>query len=452
MKQKLLIRGGHVLSLDPEIGTIANCDILVEDDVIVEIKPGIEASETTTIDARGTVVIPGFVDTHRHLWQTVLRGTLPSCSISDYFGQVMFGWAPAFRAEDVYVGTLIGAYEALNAGVTTIVDWCNCTNTPEHADAAIRALQETHIRAMYGYGTPGGAEWIGASHRGHPDDASRVRSEYFAAENELLTFALALRGPGAVDEDVNRSDFELARELNARITVHSGVRIPGLPTNEIEILERGGLLGHDTTFVHCNTTSDADLRAIAEAGGTLSVSPYVEMLMGHGAPITGRALATGLRPSLSVDVTTSVPGDMFTQMRTAFAQERALELPVDDSVVFAPKLDALEVLRFATIDGARACGLDDRIGSLVPGKAADIVLIRADQINTLPSTDPVATVVTCADTANVDTVIVAGRLVKRHGKLLEANLPSLQAMAVDSQESVFTAVKENPPAAPAWQS
>jgi 5-methylthioadenosine/S-adenosylhomocysteine deaminase len=440
----LLIKNGHVVSVDPNIGIQADCDVLAVDGIISEVRPGIEVDDAVVVDATGTVVIPGFIDTHRHLWQSLIRGSLPSCTLGDYFTEVMGTIGPAFGPDDVYVGNVLGAYEALNAGVTTVVDWCNCVNTPEHADGAISALKETGIRAVYGYGTPGGWEWLAGSELGHPADARRVRGQYFVSDDQLLTFALALRGPGGPLPEVNRADFEFARELDARVTVHIGMRITGHKNREIEELREFDLLGSNTTYVHCNATSDADLRLIAETGGTVSISPYIEMLMGHGHPPTGRVLDANLRPTLSVDVTTSAPGDMFTQMRTALAEDRIKAFGPDETEPFAPALTGEEVLRFATIDGAAACALEDRTGSLTPGKAADIVLVRADDINTLPSPDPVGTVVACADTSNVDTVIVGGQIVKRDGKLLNADMTRLRSIAVDARDGVLARIGKAP--------
>jgi 5-methylthioadenosine/S-adenosylhomocysteine deaminase len=437
---RLLIQNGHVVSLDTEIGTLPDADVLMVDGEIVAVGRGLPADDAEIIDASGTVVIPGFVDTHRHLWQSALRGLLPSCSLGEYFGVVMGTYAPAFRAQDVYAGNLVGAYEALNAGVTTIVDWCHCTNTPEHADAAIRALQETGIRGVYAYGWPGGFEWLMNSTLSHPSDARRVRTQYFASDQQLLTFALALRGPATLSAEVNAQDFMLARELNAPVTVHVGMRITGHLSNEIQILHDSGLLHPGTTYVHCNETPEQHLDLIAESGGSVSISPYVEMLMGHGHPSTPRLLSRGLRPGLSVDTATSVPGDMFTQMRSALSHGRISEFPQEIDVPFGPALTAMDVLRFATIDGAKACHLEERVGSLSPGKRGDVVLVRADQINTLPATDPVATVVTCADTSNIDTVIVDGRVVKRSGRLLGPDLKRLYALAVDARDHVINTV------------
>jgi cytosine/adenosine deaminase-related metal-dependent hydrolase len=439
----VIIRNGSVVTMDDELGILTPADVHLVDGEIVAVGHQLAVGDAEEIDASNAVVAPGFVDTHRHLWETVMRGTLSTCSLGAYFGTVMGRFAPTFTAEDLYAGNLLGAYEALNAGVTTVVDWCNCCNTPEHADAAIAALRETGIRSLFGYGWPGGIEWLLDSQLVHPDDARRVRSQYFSSDSGLLTFALALRGALTLDPEVNRKDFELARDLDARITVHSGTRITGRRTRDIDILRQHGLLWPQTTYVHCNVTPDEDLKAIKDSGGSVSVSPYVELIMGHGEPATGRMLDAGLRPTLSVDVTTTVPGDMFTQMRAALGYERIQALPDDIESEFAPTLTAQDVLRFATIDGAAACGLDDRTGSLTPGKRGDIIIVRTDHINMIPVDDPIAALVTCADVSNIDTVLVDGRVVKRDGKLIGADLARIGSLARAARGRVMAMTKEH---------
>ena len=439
----LLITDTDVVSLDPAVGVVAGVDVLVVDGRIAAIAANLDAPGTIDaerIDGSGTVAIPGFVDTHRHTWQTVIRGKLACGTLGDYFGGVLLGLGPAFGPDDVYAGNVIGAYEALNAGVTTIVDWCNATTTPAHADAAVAGLTDAGIRAVFAYGTPGGFEWIANSALGHPADAARARAEHFSSPDQLLTFALALRGPVGLDPVINKADFDLARELDARITVHAGMRVPGLPNGEVRLLHEAGLLGPDVTVVHANETTDEELDMLAASGGTVSVAPYVEMVMGHGVPPTNRLLAHGLRPSLSMDVACAVPGDMFTQMRVALAQSRGAQLPASAAEAFAPDRTLEDVLRFATVDGAAACGLADRIGTLSVGKEADIVLIRSDAINTMPGgDDPVATVVAAADTSNVDTVIVRGTVVKRDGRLLGVDLPRLRLLGQQARDRVVAA-------------
>ena len=421
-----LIKGGYLLTLDPELGDLASADVLIEKDKITAVGENLEASpRSNVIDARGCIVMPGFVDTHRHTWQTPVRGVLPSCTLDQYFAGMLDNIGIQYRADDVYIANLMGALEALNGGITTLLDWSHINNSPEHSDAAIHGLSEAGIRAIYGHGVPVGAEWWSYSDKKHPEDIRRIRKEYFSSDDQLLTLALAARAPGNTTPEVARHDWELARDLDIRISVHVGMRLTGVHVNHVKTLDELGLMGPDTTYIHCTDSTDEELDLIASSGGTASVAPYVEMLMGHGVPPTGRLVARGVRPSLSIDVVSSVPGDMFTQMRTALVQERILAFTDTPDIAFAPTLTHRDVLEFATIDGARACALDNKIGSLTPGKQADVILIRTDQVNVAPVVDPVATVVIAADTSNVDTVIVAGRIVKHHGRLMRVDLSRL---------------------------
>ncbi|WP_257015041.1 amidohydrolase family protein [Rhodococcus sp. ACPA1] len=425
--------------MDDSIGNRADTDILVVDGRIVQIDRGISPDGSEVIDATGCIVIPGFVDTHRHTWESALRGSMPSCTLDDYLATVIGAFGPAYRPEDVYVGNLLGSLEALNAGITTLVDWSHCNNTPDHADEGIRALRESGIRAMYAHGVPAGAEWWFDSQLNHPDDARRVRERYFASDDGLLTFALAVRGPGVSRREVVAHDWALARELEARISVHVGMRITGVHGHAIRELADAGLLGADTTYVHATTNADDELKLVAESGGSVSLAPYVELLMGHGHPPIGRLQDVGVDPSLSIDVVTSVPGDMFTQMRTALAYQRIQDFGDDIDTAFAPALQHRDVLRFATISGAQACGLDSRTGTLSPGKDADIVLVRGDAINTMPVIDPIATVVTSADVSNIDTVLVRGEVRKRHGALVGVDLTRLRNLAESSRDRILHA-------------
>ena len=421
-----LIRGGHLLTLDEKLGDLPEADVLIDNDKIVAVGRNLEASSrANVIEAKGCIVMPGFVDTHRHTWQTPVRGVLPSCTLDQYFAGMLDNIGVQYRPEDVYIANLMGALEALNGGITTLLDWSHVNNSPEHSDAAIHGLAESGIRAIYAHGVPVGAQWWAYSSLDHPEDIRRIRKEYFQSDDQRLTLALAARAPGNTTPDVAKHDWALARDLDIRISVHVGMRLTGVHVNHVKTLGELELLGPDTTYIHCTDSTDEELDLIASSGGTASVAPYVEMLMGHGVPPTGRLVARGVRPSLSIDVVSSVPGDMFTQMRTALVQERILAFTDSPDVAFAPTLTHRDVLEFATIEGAKACALDHKIGTLTPGKQADIILIRTDQVNVAPVVDPVATVVISADTSNVDTVIVGGRVIKHNGRLMRVDLSRL---------------------------
>jgi 5-methylthioadenosine/S-adenosylhomocysteine deaminase len=291
---------------------------------------------------------------------------------------------------------------------------------------------------VHAHGVPTGGEWWSFSELDHPEDVRRIRDTYFSSDDQLLTLALAARAPGNSNFEVAKHDWALARELGIRISVHVGMRLTGVHVHHVKNMDDLGLLGPDTTYIHCTDSTDEELDLIASTGGTTSVAPYVEMLMGHGPPPTGRLLERGVRPSLSVDVVSSVPGEMFTQMRTALIQDRIRSFPATPDTAFEPTLTHRDVLEFATIGGARACALDDHVGSLTPGKQADIVLLKTDAINTAPLLDPVGTIVVSADTSNVDSVLVAGRAVKRGGQLLDTDMNSVVAKLEASRNHILS--------------
>jgi len=423
MANRTLIRGGHILSMDPAVGDLPKGDLLIEDDRIAAVQPTVEA-DAKVIDADGFLVIPGFVDTHRHTWEAAIRGVAPNATLDDYFVEILDTFGPVYQAEDVYASNLAGSLECLNAGITTLVDWSHINNTPEHPDAAIRALQETGIRAQYAYGSANlslADYWFESKIAIPADDVRRVRDTYFSSDSGLLTMALATRGPGFCIDDVVNAEWRLARELGIPITVHVAMgRLAGR-FGMIKQLANLKLLGPDTTYIHCCYFSEEEWRLVADSGGTISIAPQVELQMGHGWPPVMKTIEYGMRPSFSIDVVTTVPGDMFTQMRAAFGAERARVNAVcweANTEVPETMLTARQMLEAATINGAHVAGLADRTGSLTPGKKADIVLIDARSLNMVPITDPYAAVTLCADVSNVDTVFVDGVIRKQGGKLV----------------------------------
>jgi cytosine/adenosine deaminase-related metal-dependent hydrolase len=422
MGDRLLLRGGHVLTVDPQLGDLPKGDVLIDGETIETVAPSVDA-DAEVIDATGMIVIPGFVDTHRHTWEAAIRNCAPDATLADYFVEVLDSFAPLYRPDDVYASNLAGSLECINAGITTLVDWSHINNTPEHPDAAVNALQETGIRAQYAYGSANTslADYWAESKLAIPaDDVRRVRGAYFSSDDGLLTMALATRGPVYCTDDVVRAEWGLARDLGIPITIHVAMHSAGRFAM-VKRLSDLGLLGPDTTYIHCCYLSDEEWRLLADSGGTVSIAPQIELQMGHGWPPVMKAIEYGLRPSLSIDVVTTAPGDMFTQMRAAFGAERArvnaaiweVEAEVPENM-----LKARQMLEMATINGAHVAGLEDRTGSLTPGKQADVVLIDATALNVAPVIDANAAVVLCADVSNVDTVIIGGKVHKRDGRLL----------------------------------
>ncbi len=425
MTNRMLLRGGCLLTMDSTLGDLPEGDLLIEDGTIAAVAPRIDA-DAEIIDASDRIVIPGFVDTHRHTWEAAIRGCAPNATLDDYFVEVLDTFAPLYRPEDVYASNLAGTLECLNAGITTLVDWSHINNTPEHPDAAIRALKETGIRAQYAYGSANTslADYWNESKIAIPrDDVTRVRNTYFSSDSvdSPLTMGLATRGPGFCLPEVVRAEWDTARSLDIPVTVHVAMgRLAGR-FGMIKQLDEMGLLRPGTTYIHCCYFSENEWRLVAESGGFISIAPQVETQMGHGWPPVVKAVEYGLRPSLSIDVVTTVPGDMFTQIRSAFGAERArvnavcweANTPVPETM-----LTARQMLEMATINGAYVAGLDDRTGSLTPGKRADLVVIDARSLNVAPVIDPVAAVTLCADVSNVETVIVDGVVRKRDGRLV----------------------------------
>ncbi|NUT28660.1 MAG: amidohydrolase family protein [Streptomyces sp.] len=443
MTNRIVLRGGHVVSMDPAIGDLPQGDVLIEDGKIAAVQPEISA-DAEILDMSGRIVIPGFVDTHRHTWEAPIRNVAPDATLDDYFVDILDTFAPLYTPEDVYAGNLAGALECLNAGITTLVDWSHINNTPEHPDAAIQGLAESGIRAQYAYGSANTSladYWFESKIPIPGDDVRRIRGKYFASDEGLLTMALATRGPGFCVNDVVTAEWALARELDIPITVHVAMgRLAGR-FGMVKQLNDLGLLGADTTYVHCCYLHEDEWRMVADSGGTVSIAPQVELQMGHGWPPVMKAIEYGLRPSLSIDVVTTVPGDMFTQIRAAFGAERArvnadcwkANLPVPETM-----LTARRMLEIATLNGAHVAGLEDRTGSLTPGKRADVVAIDATALNVAPVHDAAAAVTLSADVSNVDTVIVDGVIHKREGKLV-ADVERARRLVSESRDRLLAA-------------
>jgi 5-methylthioadenosine/S-adenosylhomocysteine deaminase len=423
---RTFLRNGHIISLDDTIGDLPRGDVLIDGDTIVAVGTGLDADgtdgRTTVIDAVGKIIIPGLIDSHRHVWQSAIGGRWsPGGHLDLALARLRDGYAP----EDVYAGVLWGALQAIDAGITMVADWSPIGTTPAHADANVRGLQDSGIRGLFLYGPPIGGnvmKWFVESTERHPADVGRMRAERLSDDTARVTMGLALRGPEFSTPEVTTYDFHLARDLALPISIHSGLPAYLARYRTIETLDERGLLGPDVHHTHGVRFSGDDLYRIAATGGSVTPCPIVDLSMAMSTyPVTGRAVAHGLLPALATDTPAGTGPDLFAEMRIALTAERARanasargraepSEPVE--------LDQRDVLRFCTVAGAAAWGMSDRIGTISPGKRADLVLIDSAHPHLCPLNDAAGTLVLNASAAEVDTVIVDGRILKRDGRLI----------------------------------
>lgn len=445
MGRRVLLRGGYVLSMDERIGELASGDVLIEDGAIAAVGERLDVADAELLDVAGHVVMPGFVDTHRHTWQSPFRGVCADWTLDDYFRGIRMSISPNCSAQDVYAGNLLGALEALEAGVTTILDFSHCNNTPEHADAALAGLRDAGIRAMFAYGYyPAPSDPPGfADHADRLADARRLRERELAGDDALVTMGVALTEVGLLPFEQTIAEARSAKELAIPSVLHTGCTWGSPLTGGIAELAHHGLLASEQVHVHCNTLDERNLARLAEHDCKLSASPETELQMGMGRPVIGRALALGMRPSLSCDVASSNSGDMFSQMRLGLQFERSVRNDAFHARNTMPDtldLTVRDALRWGTANGAHAMGLEDRIGSLTPGKQADVIVVGGNRLNVVPMADAVGCLVAQANASNVQHVLVGGRLVKRDGELVGHDVARAIELARAASERVLAAI------------
>ena len=320
MLRRIRIKGATIVSMDPKIGIIDSGDLLIDGGKIVAVGRNLGSWAVIEIDGRGMIAMPGFVNGHIHLWQTALRGIAADWTLDHYFSVLIGKVVGLYTPQDAYIGNLVGALDQINSGVTTLFDWCHIVNTPAHADAAVDALKEAGIRAIFAYGTP---MTLFGTKEPHPADARRMRHERLSSSEALVTMALAIRGtdfaPGTAEADIS-----FARDLGVIASFHVACAKHGPRPQSMQSLAQQGLLGKDINLVHANFLSADEFRLVANHGATVSVTPEVEMQMGLGLPPTGAVLAAGAELNIGTDVVTGVSTDMFTQMRFLIQTQRAL--------------------------------------------------------------------------------------------------------------------------------
>lgn len=426
---RTLLRGGTVITMDAQ-GDLARGDVLITGDTITAIEPVIAADDAQVVDATGCIVIPGLVNAHMHTWQTALRGVAANWTLLQYFKNMHSGLATVFTPGDLHIATLVGALNQINCGTTTLVDWCHNNPTPAHNDAAVAALLQSGIRAAFFHGTPKPDPKPGETpfwEQPHPR-AEVERLLHAHAGEPLLSVHAAVLGPHYSTLEVALHDFRMAKELGLIASLHQGGG-PARTPDGWERLEEAGLLGPHINIVHGHALSDAQLARFCDLGMSFSAAAESEMSQGHGHPLTGRLRALGRAPSLGVDLESVMSGDMLSQARIALGIQRSLDnfayREAHGSIPPTSTITTREALAWVTVEGARMLGQQDRIGSLAPGKQADLVVIRADTLNMQPVHDPVSAVVMQASLANIESVMIAGQWRKRGGRVLDADIGSL---------------------------
>lgn len=440
--KRTLIECGWLVSMDDTVGDHRDARILIEGSRIVAAGKGIEADADTVIDASDKIVMPGLIDAHIHTWQAGLRAIGSEWLGPDYHKNIHANLATHYGPEDNYVGNLIGALGQIDGGVTTILDWCHNLTSLEHAERSVDGLEESGIRAVFAHGTakppvkPGELPY---THVPHPRERiEALRNGRFASDDRLVTLAMAILGPHWGTYEVAEQDLRLARELNLLSTSHATRKIPDqVAPGGYGKLVKAGLIGPDHNLVHGNYIEDEELKPLVEAGASVTATVLVE-LHGHAAdPVTLRVKQFGGMPSIGIDVEPIVTGEMFREMQAALLHARWASLR-DNAAAGRPPFQVMpiksrEALMWATIGNARAIGLEDQIGSITPGKKADIVMLRANDLNLFPVHDPLLSITDQAHAGNVDTVMIDGVIKKQGGKrvfpadVLEARKAALVA-------------------------
>lgn len=404
--------------MDPAVGDFLKGDVLIDGGRIEAVAPAIRDQRASVVDATDMIVIPGLVDAHRHCWENVFRLMLPNADGVEY-GDFATKLIPPIRPQDVYIATLLSALTAINSGVTCLTDVAHISKTSEHSDAGINALFKSGIRAVYVYGAPRN---LAAPQ--FPGDIHRIKAQFFSSADQLVSLRLRT----VFDAD----NFALARSVGVGITLDSiyGIATPARPASNGQILEfaKRGLLGPDVTIIHGTGFPDEVFEVLSANGVNLVLAVTsdgtLRGLSNSTSPIQKAIDFKHLdRTGLSVDVEVCLSNDLFAQMRAVFQLQR-----VQSNQQFAAgatdapaMMSVRDVLRIATVGGASAAGLSGRTGTLTPGKQADIVLIRTNDISTGPLNNAYGTVVTGATSANVDTVFIGGEIRKWKGRLVGAN-------------------------------
>ncbi|MFI5982395.1 amidohydrolase family protein [Streptomyces sp. NPDC051555] len=437
-KRRILFTGATIVTMDPDSGVLEGADLLVEGDTIAAIGPGLDREGAVVVDAAGTILTPGFVDTHRHAWETQLRRIMPDVDdLGAYVRSTLAGYATVYRPHDMYVGTRLAALTAIDSGITCMLDFSHNSRTPEHSDAAVQALADTGIRGVHASMGPHFGDWD----EQWPGDLARLKDRYFASDDQLLTLRLAALATDEIAEAALAYGPRLARaakELGIGVSVDA---VFGASSSQAVLeWERDGILGADLTLIHATGLTLRAWKAIGESGTTIALAPTSDAQIGleSAIPAVDEALSVGVRPGLSIDVEVALVSDMFTQMRALHAIQRMRAVNAVYGTDRRPaRITTYDVLDFATLQGARTNGLDGVTGSLTRGKKADLLVIQAEDLNNMPLNDAVGTIVLGSDARNISAVLINGEPRKWNGQVLDVDLRALRDEVHASREYVL---------------
>jgi 5-methylthioadenosine/S-adenosylhomocysteine deaminase len=426
---RTLIADALVLTMDDELGTLPRADVLIEDQRIAALGPDLPRHpDVDVIDGRDRIVMPGFVDTHRHMWAAMLRGCACYGDLGTYFHDVVFTYGANFTPDDTYASVRFGLAEAVDSGITTMHAWEHNIQTPAHADAALQALSESGMRGRFSYGPSSDPEAGSSFAQGTEtidlDDVLRLRRERFATDDGLLHLGIACRGVDYSQPEIWQREFAFAREHGLPITTHTMMTAHDVErVRAISVYEEHEALGSDVLLVHAIHTNEAERAYLARTSTPVSLSILSELRTGMGIPPIVEMMQAGVPLCLSVDtMAASDNSDYFAVLRATLLVPRGQH---GDATVYQPD----QVLRHGTIDGARALGIDAQTGSLTPGKRADVIVLRATDLNLAPINVADGQVVLAAQPRNVEHVWIDGVQRKRDGELVDVDADALVANA-----------------------
>lgn len=452
MAPQILVRGGHVLTMDPDLGDLPVADVLMTDGRIAAVGADLEVDEAEVVDATGAIVLPGLVDGHRHVWQSILRGTATDWTLPEYMVQARSMYCGCFDAEAAYVSNYLGGLESLAAGITTVVDHSHLQKSPEITDALARGLIDSGVGGIFCYAMQNVPDFVGDATidtdelqdllQRSPDDwhdgnAQRVRDKFFSDPDQRLRFGVAL------PESAAYLPLAVLRPLLARtialnpflVTGHwdGGGQEPVIS----ELSDQGGW-PERTSLTHCNHVGDDDLGSLARAGVGICTTPDIECGMGTGPLVARRYLDRGGAASLGTDLSSYARADILQQGRLLLQVERMVLADASEGLPTFVGWRCRDVLELMTKRAAESLGLGSEIGSLTVGKRGDVVVVRPDPLAAAPDGDAAATVLFYSSPREVETVIVEGDVVKRNGALVGADLGGLRQRAAQAAEQVIT--------------